>query len=276
MRATSGITAQTGMTGMRGRVAIFIDGNNLFHAARSAGVEIDYAKLLNFLRGESPLLRAFFYTGVDERAERQQGFLLWMRRNGYRVVQKELKTFSDGTKKANLDVEIAVDMLSLVGNYDTAILVSGDEDFAYAINVIAYKGVRVEIGGFRSNTSPRLIDVADRFIDFDGVISEICKAESRYAPYPNVRPGHTSRYAPAAGSGAPIASNANRIDVPVPAVPATTVETMPVAMSPQPPQPEPPVSDPYAAPREPEPASGLARVLDDVSGEPAGATTLDV
>ena len=83
---------------MRGRVAIFIDGNNLFHAARSAGVEIDYAKLLNFLRGESPLLRAFFYTGVDERAERQQGFLLWMRRNGYRVVQKELKTFPDGTK----------------------------------------------------------------------------------------------------------------------------------------------------------------------------------
>jgi len=172
---------------MRGRVAIFIDGNNLFHAARSAGVEIDYAKLLNFLRGESPLLRAFFYTGVDERAERQQGFLLWMRRNGYRVVQKELKTFPDGTKKANLDVEIAVDMLSLVGNYDTAILVSGDEDFAYAINVIAYKGVRVEVAGFRANTSPRLIDVADRYIDFDGVIAEICKSESRYAYQPHVR-----------------------------------------------------------------------------------------
>jgi uncharacterized LabA/DUF88 family protein len=177
---TSGLIAPTGPAGMRGRIAIFIDGNNLFHAARSAGVEIDYAKLLNFLRGESPLLRAFFYTGVDERAERQQGFLLWMRRNGYRVVQKELKTFPDGTKKANLDVEIAVDMLSLVGNYDTAILVSGDEDFAYAINVIAYKGVRVEVAGFRSNTSPRLIDVADRYIDFDTVIAEICKAESRY------------------------------------------------------------------------------------------------
>jgi uncharacterized LabA/DUF88 family protein len=183
-----GANASSGLASMRGRVAIFIDGNNLFHAARSAGVEIDYAKLLNFLRGESPLLRAFFYTGVDERAERQQGFLLWMRRNGYRVVQKELKTFPDGTKKANLDVEIAVDMLSLVGNYDTAILVSGDEDFAYAINVIAYKGVRVEVAGFRANTSPRLIDVADRYIDFDGVISEICKAESRYSYQPHVRP----------------------------------------------------------------------------------------
>lgn len=163
----------------RGRIAIFIDGNNLFHAARSAGVEIDYAKLLAHLRGDDPLLRAFFYTGVDQQAERQQGFLLWMRRNGYRVVQKELKTFPDGTKKANLDVEIAVDMLSLADKYDTAILVSGDEDFTYALNVIAYKGVRVEVAGFRANTSPRLIDVADRFHELDNIIADISKAPSK-------------------------------------------------------------------------------------------------
>src|SRR5215813_4133108 len=165
---------------MRGKITIFIDGNNLFHAARSVGVEIDYAKFLNFLRGDSPLLRALFYTGVDEKAERQQGFLLWMRRNGYRVVEKELKTYADGTKKANLDVEIAVDMLSLADKYDTAVLVSGDEDFSYAINAVAYKGVRVELAGFRSNTSPRLIDVADQFIELDSHIEEICKAESRF------------------------------------------------------------------------------------------------
>ena len=165
---------------MRGKITIFIDGNNLFHAARSAGVEIDYAKFLNFLRGDAPLLRAFFYTGVDEKAERQQGFLLWMRRNGYRVVEKELKTYADGTKKANLDVEIAVDMLSLADKYDTAVLVSGDEDFSYAINAVAYKGVRVELAGFRSNTSPRLIDVADQFIELDSHLEEITKADSRY------------------------------------------------------------------------------------------------
>ncbi|MBI4747562.1 MAG: NYN domain-containing protein [Acidobacteria bacterium] len=161
----------------RGKVAIFIDGNNLFHAARSVGVEIDYAKLLDILRGDDTLLRAFFYTGVDQQAERQQGFLLWMRRNGYRVVEKELKTFADGTKKANLDVEIAVDMLSLADKYDTAILVSGDEDFAYAVNAVAYKGVRVEIAGFRGNTSPRLIDVADRFIELDLLVHEIAKTD---------------------------------------------------------------------------------------------------
>ncbi|MBX7222370.1 MAG: NYN domain-containing protein [Blastocatellia bacterium] len=161
----------------RGKIAIFIDGNNLFHAARSVGVEIDYAKLLDVLRSEDQLLRAFFYTGVDQQAERQQGFLLWMRRNGYRVVEKELKLFADGTKKANLDVEIAVDMLSLADKYDTAILVSGDEDFAYAVNAVAYKGARVEIAGFRSNTSPRLIDVADRFIELDALVAEISKGD---------------------------------------------------------------------------------------------------
>lgn len=162
--------------GNRGRVAVFIDGNNLFHAARFHNIDIDYNKLLRVLLGDGRLLRAFFYTGVDAGAERQQGFLLWMRRNGFRVVQKELKTFYDGTRKANLDVEIAVDMLSLSGKYDTAVLVSGDEDFVYAVNAVAYKGCRVEIAGFRSNTAPRLIDVADYFIDL-GEIAELVRKD---------------------------------------------------------------------------------------------------
>jgi uncharacterized LabA/DUF88 family protein len=161
--------------GNRGRVAVFIDGNNLFHAARFHNIDIDYNKLLRVLLGDGRLLRAFFYTGVDVGAERQQGFLLWMRRNGFRVVQKELKTFYDGTRKANLDVEIAVDMLSLAGRYDTAVLVSGDEDFVYAVNAVAYKGCRVEVAGFRSNTAPKLIDVADYFIDLGDIADKVRK-----------------------------------------------------------------------------------------------------
>lgn len=161
--------------GHRGRVAVFIDGNNLFHAARFHNIDIDYNKLLRVLLGDGRLLRAFFYTGVDVGAERQQGFLLWMRRNGFRVIQKELKTFYDGTRKANLDVEIAVDMLSLAGRYDTAVLVSGDEDFVYAVNAVAYKGCRVEIAGFRSNTAPKLIDVADYFIDLGEIAEKVRK-----------------------------------------------------------------------------------------------------
>ena len=169
-------TNQPWQFGYRGRVAVFIDGNNLFHAARFHNIDLDYNKLLRVLLGDGRLLRAFFYTGVDAGAERQQGFLLWMRRNGFRVVQKELKTFYDGTRKANLDVEIAVDMLSLAGKYDTAVLVSGDEDFVYAVNAVAYKGCRVEVAGFRSNTAPKLIDVADFFIDL-GEIAELVRKD---------------------------------------------------------------------------------------------------
>ena len=169
--------------GYRGRVAVFIDGNNLFHAARFHNIDIDYNKLLRVLLGDGRLLRAFFYTGVDVGAERQQGFLLWMRRNGFRVIQKELKTFYDGTRKANLDVEIAVDMLSLAGRYDTAVLVSGDEDFVYAVNAVAYKGCRVEVAGFRSNTAPKLIDVADYFIDLGEIADKVRKELSHGTRY---------------------------------------------------------------------------------------------
>ncbi len=169
--------------GHRGRVAVFIDGNNLFHAARFHNIDIDYNKLLRVLLGDGRLLRAFFYTGVDIGAERQQGFLLWMRRNGFRVIQKELKTFYDGSRKANLDVEIAVDMLSLAGRYDTAVLVSGDEDFVYAVNAVAYKGCRVEVAGFRSNTAPKLIDVADYFIDLGEIADRVRKEAIHGARY---------------------------------------------------------------------------------------------
>jgi uncharacterized LabA/DUF88 family protein len=180
--------------GHRGKVAIFIDGNNLFHAARFHNIDIDYNKLLRVLLGDGRLFRAFFYTGVDAGAERQQGFLLWMRRNGFRVVQKELKTFYDGTRKANLDVEIAVDMLSLAGRYDTAVLVSGDEDFVYAVNAVAYKGCRVEIAGFRSNTAPKLIDVADCFIDL-GDIGDRVRKDSSHVKYED-RDIHVSQQPP--------------------------------------------------------------------------------
>ncbi|CAN5598743.1 hypothetical protein BH10ACI3_BH10ACI3_13100 [soil metagenome] len=176
-------TSSSWQFGHRGRVAVFIDGNNLFHAARFHNIDIDYNKLLRVLLGDGRLLRAFFYTGVDVGAERQQGFLLWMRRNGFRVVQKELKTFYDGTRKANLDVEIAVDMLSLAGRYDTAVLVSGDEDFVYAINAVAYKGCRVEVAGFRSNTAPRLIDVGDFFIDLGDIADLIRKDAGQTGEY---------------------------------------------------------------------------------------------
>jgi uncharacterized LabA/DUF88 family protein len=159
----------------RGRVAIFIDGSNLFYAALQLGIEIDYSKLLYRLTKGAKLLRAFFYTGVDRTNEKQQGFLLWMRRNGYRVVTKDLVQFPDGSKKANLDVEIAVDIMTLAPYYDTAVLVSGDGDLAYAVNAVSFKGVRVEVVSLRSMTSDSLINVADCYIDLDVIKKDIQK-----------------------------------------------------------------------------------------------------
>jgi uncharacterized LabA/DUF88 family protein len=159
----------------RGRVAIFIDGSNLFYAAMQLGIEIDYTKLLCRLTAGSRLLRSFFYTGVDRANEKQQGFLLWMRRNGYRVIAKDLVQLPDGSKKANLDVEIAVDMMALVGSYDTAVLVSGDGDLAYAVDSVSYRGVRIEVVSLRAMTSDSLINVADRYIDLEHIKEDIQK-----------------------------------------------------------------------------------------------------
>ncbi|BAY07711.1 LabA-like NYN domain-containing protein [Calothrix sp. NIES-2098] len=167
----------------RGRVAIFIDGINLFHAALQLGLEIDYLKLLCRLTENSRLLRAFFYTGIDisrspairlRSHEKQQGFLFWMRRNGYRVVTKEFQP-SENYKKPNLNVEIAVDMINLAPYYDTAVLVSGDGDLAYAVNAVSSTGVRVEVISLRTITSDNLIDVADYFLDLDSIKHHIQK-----------------------------------------------------------------------------------------------------
>ena len=173
----------------RGRVAIFIDGSNLFYAAVQLAIEIDYTKLLCKLTAGSRLFRAFFYTGVDRTNEKQQGFLLWMRRNGYRVIAKDLVQLPDGSKKANLDVEIAVDMVALVNYYDTAVLVSGDGDLAYAADAASYRGARVEVVSLRSMTSDSLINVADRYIDLEGVKDDIRKI-------PRSAPSHTYTYRP--------------------------------------------------------------------------------
>jgi len=169
----------------RGRVAIFIDGLNLFYAALQLGIEIDYVKLLCRLTKTSRLLRAFFYTGMDSGNEKQQGFLLWMRRNGYRVVTKDMSVVVDNYKKPNLNVEIAVDMITLAPYYDTAILVSGDGDLSYAIHAVSNLGARVEVIGLQTTTSDsetrsrnHLIDVADEFIDFDSIKQYIQKDSS--------------------------------------------------------------------------------------------------
>lgn len=163
----------------RDRTALFIDGSHIFYAALQLDIELDYTQLLSTLTTDSQLLRAFFYTGVDSSNEKQQGFLLWMRRNGYRVVDKELVPMPDGSKKINLEVEMVVDMLTLAPYYDTAIIVSGNGNLAYAVEAVSNQGVRVEVVGLRSMTSDSLINVADTYLDLADIQTDIQKTVSR-------------------------------------------------------------------------------------------------
>jgi uncharacterized LabA/DUF88 family protein len=174
----------------RGRLAIFIDGANLFYAAYQLGIEVDYLKLLCRLTDGASLLRAFFYTGIDPSNEKQKRFLIWMRHHGYRVVSKEVMQLADGSFKTNLDVEIAVDLMALAPFYDTAVLVSGNGELAYAVNAISYHGVRVELVSLRSMTSESLLNVCDRYIDL-----EIIRDDIQKTPSCNNRSGSNSGFA---------------------------------------------------------------------------------
>jgi uncharacterized LabA/DUF88 family protein len=175
---TNIILAPTETLENRGRLAIFIDGANLFYAAYQLGIEVDYLKLLCGLTDGASLLRAFFYTGIDPSNEKQKRFLLWMRHHGYRVISKEVMQLPDSSFKTNLDVEIAVDLMALAPFYDTAVLVSGNGELTYAVNAISYHGVRVELVSLRSMTSESLLNVCDRYIDLESIRDDIQKTPS--------------------------------------------------------------------------------------------------
>jgi uncharacterized LabA/DUF88 family protein len=154
-------------------VAVFVDVANIFYAAKAAGVDIDYVTLLKAAVAGRDFVRAYAYTGLDPENESQRNFQQFLARNSYRVISKDIRKYGDGRVKANLDIEMVVDMMKTARNLDVAVLVSGDGDFAPAIRAVQEMGVRVEVICFRANTSSDLIDVADQFIE----ITQIAKVE---------------------------------------------------------------------------------------------------
>ena len=146
-------------------VAVFVDVANIFYAAKAAGVDIDYVTLLKAATAGRDLVRAYAYTGLDPDNENQRNFHDFLRRSNYKVVSKDIRKYGDGKVKANLDIELVVDMMKTARNLDIAIVVSGDGDFAPAIRAVQEQGVRVEVISFRGNTSSDLIEVADLFTD---------------------------------------------------------------------------------------------------------------
>jgi uncharacterized LabA/DUF88 family protein len=142
-------------------VAVFVDVANIFYAAKAAGVDIDYVTLLKSATAGRDFVRAYAYTGLDPENENQRQFHSFLARNGYKVVSKDIRKYGDGRIKANLDIELVVDLMRLARNLDIAVVVSGDGDFAPAIRAVQQMGVRVEVISFRGNTSSDLIEVAD-------------------------------------------------------------------------------------------------------------------
>ena len=174
-----------------GRVAIFIDGSNLYHTVRDLGIHIDYKRILEYFSQEGLLLRAFYYTALLD--ERTPYWLIrltdWLSYNGYVVITKQARTFrrryvdDSGQShtitetKGNIDIELAIDMLSLAPYYDTAILFSGDGDFVRLVEAVQRLGVRVVVVSSertRENmVSDELRRQADEFIDLVDIVEHI-------------------------------------------------------------------------------------------------------
>ena len=154
-------------------VAVFVDVANIFYAAKAAGVDIDYVTLLKSATAGRDFVRAYAYTGLDPDNENQRNFHSFLARNNYKVVSKDIRKYGDGKVKANLDIELVVDLMKTARNLDIAIVVSGDGDFAPAIRAVQEQGVRVEVISFRGNTSSDLIEVADLFTD----ITQLARVE---------------------------------------------------------------------------------------------------
>lgn len=163
------------------KAALFIDMSNLFYAAKKMNIRIDYRRLRDHLSEGKVLLRAFAYAGIDPQNPEPPAHLTWMKRNGYKVVTKPVRRYEDGTVKANLDIELAIDMLTIADHVDCIILVSGDGDFVRLVEAVQFKGVRVEVVGLAEMTSTALIEAADRFTDLAEIQQDIQMVQ-RYEP----------------------------------------------------------------------------------------------
>jgi uncharacterized LabA/DUF88 family protein len=150
-------------------VAMFVDVANIYYAARGQDLDVDYVAMLKHATKGRDLIRAYAYSGLDPENENQRKFIDFLGKNGYKVLTKDIRKFGDGRVKANLDIELVVDLFRLADRMDIAVIVSGDGDFAPAIKALQDKGVRCEVISFKPNTSSDLIAVADEFIDIQKI-----------------------------------------------------------------------------------------------------------
>lgn len=159
------------------KIAIFIDGSNLYAAAKALEFDIDYKRLLKFMANRGRLVRAFYYTALIENEEYSpiKPLVDWLDYNGYSMVTKPTREFKDeqGRKKikGNMDIELAVDMMEIADRVDHILLFSGDGDFRKLVEAVQRKGTRVTVvSTIKSNPSMVSDDLrrqADHFLELD-------------------------------------------------------------------------------------------------------------
>ena len=171
------------------RLALFIDGANLYSAAKGLGFEIDYKRLLARFSGTGNLVRAFYYTALLDEQEYSpiRPLIDWLDYNGYAMVTKPTKSFtdSDGRRKikGNMDVELAVDMMQMAPFLDHVILFSGDGDFRRLVEAVQGMGVRVSVVSTLKTQPPMVADElrrqADEFVELRDLANDIQREHER-------------------------------------------------------------------------------------------------
>jgi uncharacterized LabA/DUF88 family protein len=165
------------------KIAIFIDGANLYATAKSLGFDIDYRKLLKEFQTRGLLVRAFYYTALVEDQEYSsiRPLVDWLDYNGFSVVTKPAREFTDATGrrkiKGNMDIELAVDCMELAPHLDQLVLFSGDGDFRSVVAAVQRRGVRVSVVSTVTTQPPMVADdlrrQADEFIDLASLQAKI-------------------------------------------------------------------------------------------------------
>ena len=174
------------------RIALFIDGANLYSSAKSLGFDIDYKKLLAEFRTRGILVRAYYYTALVENEDYSpiRPLVDWLDYNGYALVTKTAREYTDreGRKRwrGDMDVEIAVDMMELAGHVDHMVLFSGDGDFRRLVQSVQQKGVRVTVVSTVKSQPPMASDdlrrQADAFVDLQDLSSIIGRPARPHMP----------------------------------------------------------------------------------------------
>lgn len=157
------------------KIALFIDGANLYATAKTLGFDIDYKRLLAFFRKKGQLVRALYYTALAEDQEYSsiRPLIDWLDYNGYTMVTKPTKEFTDSMGrrkiKGNMDIELTVDAMRIAPSLDHIVLFTGDGDFRALVETLQQDGKRVSVVSTLQTQPPMVADElrrqSDQFID---------------------------------------------------------------------------------------------------------------